>query len=401
MDRYMGGEDIAFDLLVDDLETAVARGTFFPVIPVCALSGLGLEELLEIITRGFPPPSEHTFPVRLHHRRQGGRPACRATPPAPCSPRSSRRRPTRTSAGSAWSGSSPGTIRPDATVHVSGHSTEFYGERARPRGPRRGRAHRRPVVAARARPSAPSSSSIAGDICAIAKLTRAETGDTLSDKDNPLVMEPWSMPDPLLPIAVVAHAKADEDKLGTSLQRLAAEDPSVRIEHHPETLQLVLWCMGEAHADVLLDRLTNRYGVQVDQVDVRVPLRETLDGPGQGTRPARQAERRARPVRRLRPRGRAAGDRARASSSSTRSSAARCRGSSSPASRRASAPSWPEGPVGRLPGRRRAGDAVRRQGAQRRLERHGLPDRRRARAAGGCRRRRRRSCSSRSTRSTS
>jgi elongation factor G len=119
---------------------------------------------------------------------------------------------------------------------------------------------------------------IAGDICAIAKLSRAETGDTLSGKDKPLVMEPWSMPEPLLPIALVAHAKADEDKLGQALQRLAAEDPTVRIEHHHETLQLVIWCMGEAHADVLLDRLRNRYGVQVDQVDVRVPLRETLAG---------------------------------------------------------------------------------------------------------------------------
>ena len=62
MDRYMGGEEIKFDLLVDDLETAVARGSFFPVIPVCAMSGLGLDELLEIITEGFPSPSEHTFP---------------------------------------------------------------------------------------------------------------------------------------------------------------------------------------------------------------------------------------------------------------------------------------------------------------------------------------------------
>jgi elongation factor G len=75
---------------------------------------------------------------------------------------------------------------------------------------------------------------------------------------------------------LVAHAKADEDKLGAALARLAAEDPTVRIEHNPETGQLVLWCMGEAHADVLLDRLRNRFGVQIDQVDVRVPLRETL-----------------------------------------------------------------------------------------------------------------------------
>ena len=63
MDRYLGGEDIDLDLLIDDLETAVARGSFFPVVPVCALSGLGLDELLEIITAAFPSPSEHAFPA--------------------------------------------------------------------------------------------------------------------------------------------------------------------------------------------------------------------------------------------------------------------------------------------------------------------------------------------------
>jgi elongation factor G len=123
---------------------------------------------------------------------------------------------------------------------------------------------------------------VAGDICAIGKLSRAETGDTLSDKDNPLVLKPWSMPEPLLPIAIQARAKADEDKLGVGLQRLTAEDPTLRIEHNPETHQIVLWCMGEAHADVLLDRLANRYGAAVDQIELRVPLRETFATVGQG-----------------------------------------------------------------------------------------------------------------------
>ena len=126
MDRYMGGEDIDFDLLVDDLETAVARGSFFPVVPVCALSGLGLDELLEIIIEAFPPPPS-TRSRGLHDRGQDRRPlVVRPVRPA-ASPRSSRRRPTRTSAGSAWSGSSPAPLRPDATVHVSGHFSEFYG----------------------------------------------------------------------------------------------------------------------------------------------------------------------------------------------------------------------------------------------------------------------------------
>ena len=90
-----------------------------------------------------------------------------------------------------------------------------------------------------------------GDIAAIGRLTRAETGDTLSAVDNPRVLKPWSMPEPLLPIAIEAATKSDEDKLSQALSRLAAEDPSLRIEHNAETKQLVIWTMGEAHTDVV------------------------------------------------------------------------------------------------------------------------------------------------------
>jgi elongation factor G len=90
------------------------------------------------------------------------------------------------------------------------------------------------------------------------------------------------MPEPLLPLAIEAHAKADEDKLGQGLQRLAAEDPTLRIEHNAETHQIVLWCLGEAHADVVLDRLATRHGAAVDQVELKVALRETFAGRATG-----------------------------------------------------------------------------------------------------------------------
>jgi elongation factor G len=80
-------------------------------------------------------------------------------------------------------------------------------------------------------------------------------------------------------VAIVAHAKADEDKLSGALSRLVAEDPTLRVENNPETHQLVLWTMGEAHTDLLLDKLSSRYGVDVDRTDLRVPLRETFSGP--------------------------------------------------------------------------------------------------------------------------
>jgi elongation factor G len=90
------------------------------------------------------------------------------------------------------------------------------------------------------------------------------------------------MPEPLLPVAISAKSKADEDKLSQALARLVAEDSTLRLENNAETHQLVLWCMGEAHSDLLLDRLATRFGVEVETVPLRVPLRETLAGKAQG-----------------------------------------------------------------------------------------------------------------------
>jgi elongation factor G len=170
-----------------------------------------------------------------------------------------------------------GTLRPDMTVHVSGHGRAARGHQDHDNDERIGALTsplgklQRPVTACQA-----------GDVCAVAKLSTAETGDTLSGKETPLLMEPWSMPDPLLPVAIVAKSKADEDKLSQALARLVAEDPTMRLEMNAETRQLVLWCMGEAHADVLLDRLSSRYGVAVETVPLRVPLRETVSGSARG-----------------------------------------------------------------------------------------------------------------------
>ena len=186
-----------------------------------------------------------------------------------------------------------GTLRPDAVVHVSGHGRAASGHADHDAG----RADRRADLAARQAAAHASPHCAAGDICAVAKLTSAETGDTLSDKDSPLLMEPWEMPEPLLPVAITAKSKADEDKMSQALARLVAEDPTLRLENNAETHQLVLWCMGEAHADLLLDRLSSRYGVAVETVPLRVPLRETVGGQGQRPRPERQAVRRPRRVR--------------------------------------------------------------------------------------------------------
>ncbi|MFC6287103.1 elongation factor G-like protein EF-G2 [Nocardioides sp. GCM10027113] len=280
MDRYLGGEEVDEKVLVEDLERAVARATFFPVVPVCSVTGVGCTELLDLMTSAFPSPAEHPSPqVFTPAGAAAGAIACDPDGPLVAEIVKTTSDPYvgRLSIARVFSG----TLRPDQPVHVSGHFTSFFGAGAghedHDEDERLG-ALGHPF----GRHQVTASQVVAGDICAIGRLTRAETGDTLSPVEEPRVLMPWSLPEPLLPVAVVARSKADEDKLSQALSRLAAEDPSLRIENNAETHQLVLWCMGEAHADVALERLAGRYGVNVDTEPFIVSLRETFAGPAEG-----------------------------------------------------------------------------------------------------------------------
>src|SRR5499427_3223005 len=276
MDRYLSGEDIDQKILIEDLEKAVARGSFYPVVPAAAQQGIGLAELLELVTQAFPSPHEHPLPAVSTIE---GKPVSRISSD-PAGPLLAEVVKTtsdpyvgRISLVRVFSG----TLRPDVTVHVSGHGRADRGHADHDQDERIGA-----LTSPLGKNQRSIASCAAGDICAVAKLTSAETGDTLSDKEKPLLMEPWSSPEPLLPVAITPKSKADEDKMSQALARLAAEDSTLRLENNAETHQLVLWCMGEAHADLLLDRLSSRYGVAVETVALRVPLRETIAGEAQG-----------------------------------------------------------------------------------------------------------------------
>ena len=280
LDRYLGGEQIDPALLTADLERSVARGSFFPVIPACSVTGSGIPELLDVVTTGFPAPPEHLLP-EVFNPDGVARTGLGCDPAGPLLAEVVRTTSDpylgRVSLVRVFSG----TIKPDSGIHVSGHYTGFFGAAS-------GHADHDEDdrIAALAFPlgrhQRPATEVMAGDICTVGRLSHAETGDTLSGKDEPLVCKPWSMPDPLLPVAVVPHAKTDEDKLAVGLARLAAEDPSLRIERNPETHQTVLWCMGEAHSGIVLDALAHRYAVSVDTVSLRVALRETFSTKAKG-----------------------------------------------------------------------------------------------------------------------
>ncbi|MFC8900436.1 elongation factor G-like protein EF-G2 [Streptomyces cinereoruber] len=298
MDRYLGGEPIDPDVLVRDLEKAVARGAFHPVLAAApavegGTQGLGTVELLELITRGFPSPLEH-------EPRAVTTPDGRPRPPVVCDPEGPLVAEVVKTTTDPYVGRLSlvrvfsGTLRPDETVHVCGHGlADAHGTGTEPGAGRdEQESDAQDLHEADDRVGAltspfgkqqrPVAHCVAGDLACVARLGHAETGDTVSAKDDPLLMEPWTLPEPLLPLAVRAHGKADEDRLSQGLARLVAEDPALRLEQNPDTRQMVLWCLGEAHQDVALERLRERHGVRVDAVPYKVALRETFGGASSG-----------------------------------------------------------------------------------------------------------------------
>jgi elongation factor G len=281
LDRYLEGEDIELDVVVADLLTAVSRGRFHPVIPVSTETGVGTAELLEMLTAAFPAPNLHPLPAVM---APNGDPM----PPLQCDPEGPLVAEVVRTTSDPYVGRVSvvrvfsGTLRPDSVVHVSGHldrlaGGQLEGHVGHDDDERVGLLSSPLGDGLRPKPFA-----IAGDVCVVAKLTKAETTDTLSSKELPALIEPWLFPDALLPVAITAATKSDEDKMAGALARLVAEDPTMRLEHNAETHQVILWTMGQAHVDVLLVRLRDRYGVKVESEPLRVALRETFLVPANG-----------------------------------------------------------------------------------------------------------------------
>ncbi len=116
----------------------------------------------------------------------------------------------------------------------------------------------------------------AGDIVALAGLKETRTGDTLCDPDKPIILEKMEFPDPVIELAIEPKSKADQEKLGVALAKLAAEDPSFRVSTNHETGQTILKGMGELHLDIKVDILRRTYKVDANVGAPQVAYRETI-----------------------------------------------------------------------------------------------------------------------------
>jgi elongation factor G len=116
----------------------------------------------------------------------------------------------------------------------------------------------------------------AGDIAAAVGLKTATTGDTLCDEDHPIVLESIDFPDPVISIAIEPKSKADQEKLGLSLQKLATEDPSFKVRTDEETGQTIISGMGELHLEIIVDRLLREFNVGANVGKPQVAYKETI-----------------------------------------------------------------------------------------------------------------------------
>ncbi len=118
----------------------------------------------------------------------------------------------------------------------------------------------------------------AGDICAAVGLKETTTGDTLCDEKAPIILERMSFPEPVISVAIEPKTKADQDKMGIALQKLAEEDPSFRVKSDTETGQTIISGMGELHLDIIVDRMLREFKVEANIGKPQVAYRETIRG---------------------------------------------------------------------------------------------------------------------------
>jgi elongation factor G len=118
----------------------------------------------------------------------------------------------------------------------------------------------------------------AGDIAAIIGLKNTTTGNTLCAEGSPLLLESITFPEPVIKIAVEPKTKADQEKMGVALNRLAEEDPTFRVETDEETNQVLISGMGELHLEIIIDRMKREFGVEANVGNPQVSYRETIRG---------------------------------------------------------------------------------------------------------------------------
>lgn len=243
LEKYLGGEPLTDEELARGIVAAVKAGSTIPVLFGSASGNIGVQALMDTLVEMAPSAQEAGA--------EESKPLAALVFKTISDPYVGKLTYYRVQSGVLKSGSD---------VHNPNRThDERLGQ----------------LFTLRGKQQEPATEVSAGDIAAVAKLGTTSTGDTLTEKGRTATLEAIEFPQPSYSRAIVALTKADEDKMGPALIRLAEEDPTFKFRRDPETGQTVISGQGDTHLSVVIERL-KRFGANVRDEEVRIPYRETI-----------------------------------------------------------------------------------------------------------------------------
>ena len=256
MERYLEGEEISHQEIVDALKEGTNHGKIFPVVCGVATRNLGTSRLLDAIVEDLPSPVKHGA-LRVGEtelRASEERELFAYVFKTRADPFAGRINLLRVYQGVMSADSHVLNTRAHAKERI-GQLVVFEGKEVRHVGE-----------------FGP------GDIGAVAKLKETRAGDWLADRDEPIEMPRLQLPAPVMAFAIEPKSRGDEEKVFASLHRLQEEDPTIDLHRDPQTGEQIVAGLSQVHVEVIVDRLRDRFGVEVSLQPPRVPYQETIRG---------------------------------------------------------------------------------------------------------------------------
>jgi elongation factor G len=247
MERYLEGQELSPEEVAKALKDAVTRGEVFPVACGVASKNLGTTAVLDLLVEGVPSPARKGAPISVD-----GADTAAFVFKTIADPFAGRINVFRVLNG---------TLKGDSTiVNARSHAKERVGQLMQLEG----KEHVQVTEFGE------------GDIGAVAKLKETQTGDVLMDAEHQVELPEIGFPEPVMSFAVTPKAKGDEEKMAAGLRRLGEEDPTIQMRRDQQTGEQLLMGLSQMHVEVAVDRLKNRFNVEVELHQPRVPYLETI-----------------------------------------------------------------------------------------------------------------------------
>ena len=261
-DKYLEGEEITQDEMLSGVKQGLLEGTLVPILAGAPAIGVGVTEFMDFATSYLPSPAESPpVSARVPGSDDTLDVACDGDGPLAALVFKTAADPFvgKLSYFRVYSG----TFRSDSQLH---NANRGEGERIGQ------------VFEVRGRDQEGVPELAVGDIGAVTKLNSVLTGDTISSREQPLILGGLEFPSPVYMMAVYPKTKADVDKMTSSLARIVEEDPSLVLTREPDTNELIMGGLGDTHLDVALEKMQRKFGAEMVLDIPRVPYKETISG---------------------------------------------------------------------------------------------------------------------------